>query len=746
MVGIQRFIQLVFLVAFIVFSDALQALYHLHNGRLSHESKVRSLATPNTSPPALSSTSTTTIEETLVDYLRRNDTTTPITVEGYVTSKRTLGKQLVFVDFEIAKNDICQAMLRQEYFSGDHYEGYKRCLLKGCKFKVTGTALPTRNPGNVVLLIQSLRLTGLPRQLQHLQIVLTQGQEGSVPLEEVASASHMEVSVLKMEFDKITECTSAGSGPTKPEAKGLWKALSKYIYNNLPKDPLYPEAADQAKVSKKGTYVLPQYPSEWNRVPDLRSSSEEVQEPGSVAKTLLLPRDSSSPRTISVEGWVQNRRRFDGNITQFSLVDNVTMTLQKYLSTNGTSSNRLKCLIHPDLLEQTVASVYNSLLSVGARVWVTGQLILTNDSEENEAKSPFLLLVQDIHLLQSSSRSATIRHLLDLMAADAIDLEEAANALNLPFQEALELQQNSNPTERQWKANQLAVQLQQNKRQVVNPLLLETMEKYRPLLEKNPPAMIELHEPVPSVQESLKNKQTNHYSQAIPLSMPGSRWMSRKKPQLEWMGQRIQSVLQSHPDYGKRPLQILDIGGGKGALAHYLGQALENVQIHVVDIAEGAVQNGRKKAERLDTPVEFQVADASASFLENVEADVVVALHACGHLSDVALSHAIHKNAGFVIVPCCFNSNPNLTIPNAGSVPEWLGVPNEDWAALKLLAEVQGDIALASEAIEVICEIRAEAARKKLLAANPEMLRSIDIYKFPIEYSTRNTVLVGFCL
>mmetsp|Transcript_422 Transcript_422/g.1056 ORF Transcript_422/g.1056 Transcript_422/m.1056 type:complete len:175 (-) Transcript_422:441-965(-) len=171
----------------------------------------------------------------------------------------------------------------------------------------------------------------------------------------------------------------------------------------------------------------------------------------------------------------------------------------------------------------------------------------------------------------------------------------------------------------------------------------------------------------------------------------------------------------------------------------------------------------KKKAERLDLPVDFQFADASNSnLLDAVDADVVVALHACGHLSDVALNHAIHRRAGFVIVPCCFNSNPHLMIPKVSekntltAVPDWLGLPPGDWSALKLLAEVQDNIPFASEAIGIICAIRAEAAKKKMAieknkehhgdisrSINPD--RNIEIKRFPIQYSTRNTVLVGKC-
>jgi hypothetical protein len=112
----------------------------------------------------------------------------------------------------------------------------------------------------------------------------------------------------------------------------------------------------------------------------------------------------------------------------------------------------------------------------------------------------------------------------------------------------------------------------------------------------------------------------------------------------------------------------------------------------------------------------------------------------------VALAHAVRRGAGFVICPCCFNSNPHLLVPATvrQSVPEWLGLPPEDWAALKLLAEVQGDIPLASKAIGTICALRARAAKEKL-TQELNIEPNIEIRSFPIQYSTRNTVLVSMC-
>ena len=412
--------------------------------------------------------------------------------------------------------------------------------------------------------------------------------------------------------------------------------------------------------------------------------------------------------------------------------------------------------------------------------------------------------------------------MLDLLYEKRMDAEEVSKALLIPYEEAKQLSFQSDATERQWKANQYAVQLQKEassndkiRTNKVQHVLLQVMEKYKFLSKIHPVISTDIRE-----EESKKNNDNDNANKdndllmskrrRVAISMPGSKWEIKKKPQLEWMGRQIKSVLESHPDFRKRVLTIIDIGGGKGALANYLGRDAylsKYVKVHVVDICEGAVMNGEKKAKRFDLPVNFQFADASNSdLLDAVDGDVVVALHACGHLSDIALAHAIHRRAGFVIVPCCFNSNPHLTIPVSGSsssnskqpsttVPDWLGIPSSDWSALKLLAEVQDDIPLASEAIGIICAVRAEAAKKKILSMNDiskENIkaeidvdidvdnaagnnnnnnnnsnnnsnnnddddnigetadddlseRKIEIRSFPIQYSTRNTVLVGMC-
>jgi hypothetical protein len=146
----------------------------------------------------------------------------------------------------------------------------------------------------------------------------------------------------------------------------------------------------------------------------------------------------------------------------------------------------------------------------------------------------------------------------------------------------------------------------------------------------------------------------------------------------------------------------------------------------------------------LNLPVQYTVGDAS-QVTPSHPVDIVVALHACGTLTDVALGHAAINQASFVICPCCFCSHPHLLVPSMDdegqpksiSVPEWLGVDSNKLNELRKIAEIQGDSQMASQAIHSICAIRARAAERY----SPRL--KVSVKTFPIAYSTRNFCLIG---
>lgn len=133
---------------------------------------------------------------------------------------------------------------------------------------------------------------------------------------------------------------------------------------------------------------------------------------------------------------------------------------------------------------------------------------------------------------------------------------------------------------------------------------------------------------------------------------------SKKFPQVAWFLQR----LRSFP--GQPVRHVLDVGGGRGDLAIALALGLgPDTRVTVVDMNEASLEAGRLFAEQCgvadrmdwicDNFVKFASTDNVSG--ENHCVDMVVALHACGNLSDLALDYAVNQNAGFLVCPCCYS-------------------------------------------------------------------------------------------
>lgn len=264
--------------------------------------------------------------------------------------------------------------------------------------------------------------------------------------------------------------------------------------------------------------------------------------------------------------------------------------------------------------------------------------------------------------------------------AEKFAVDEGTNALELSPFEVNKLQQ-MDLTERQWRSTEISQMLQGSHTCMghVTPERLHVLASFQQLRDNFP---IQSEESLTLSSENV----TGRHNSLLTTNISGTRWQRKKRPQLEFMGWQIQKVVQSHPDYGTRKMRILDVGGGKGVLANYLVQMLgDAIQVQVIDIAGGAIKNGMMQSKRLGLPVKYSVGDAS-QFTDRM--DVVVALHACGTLSDVALSHAANHGASFVVCPCCFRSNPHLCVPVQReflSANEWLGVDADYFDAIKSL-------------------------------------------------------------
>lgn len=638
------------------------------------------------------------ITQRLHDSLLATDGQETIRFEGYVSAKRSFGNSLAFVDFvSYPELDVCQALLRKEFYEGSFYQGCRKSILPGARISLEGRAAPTKNPGEAVLLIQDMRLLESPRQPQHIQAILSLATTGELPMEDVAKASFLSEDILEKSLSHQLD----NRQPLYTLAKSILLAMPP-----LPKDLELMISKKQSDSPDRLVHPPQEVSMDVSSVNDAISVQETSQISVSVA--------------VATIGFVQNRRRFDDEITIVNLVDvfEAMSTNTKDFGAIGTA--RLECVMHPEVFDN--AEMYGKLLTAGYRVQLSG--VLVQGLREGQ---PSTLWVKEARLLRASWRPLTLRYLLGMLNEGKLSVSEAAEALLISVAEAEELSELDDITARQWQANGLSVRLQSIESRTADPSpeIVNVLYQHSDRRARWP-----LHpSPVPQFDSSSQ----------LEYGLPGSRWQRKKRPQLEWMVQEIAQVARSHIDFGKRTLHILDVGGGKGKLANYLAQSLgDKVQVHVVDIAKGAIQNGAMRAKRLNLSVQYQVADASLTQFLDQRMDMVVALHACGHLSDVALAHAVQHEAGFVICPCCFLSNPSLSIPGTGeTVEDFLGIPSSEWWALKYLAEVQGDSQLSSEAIHTICAVRADAVSSK----SPNC--SIDIKSFPIQYSTRNICLVG---
>jgi 2-polyprenyl-3-methyl-5-hydroxy-6-metoxy-1,4-benzoquinol methylase len=432
---------------------------------------------------------------------------------------------------------------------------------------------------------------------------------------------------------------------------------------------------------------------------------------------------SSDPVAASITGFVQNRRRYENDVSILILVP----TLHDISSNPSdglmkTNSNRLECILHPSVFDKS--GIYGNLLTVNSGVTFIGFFVTDPESGKST------LWVKHASLTRASWRPNTLRYILDLLNQDKVTVEEVSQSLLISIGEAEELSKVEDLTIRQWQANQISVKLQSlesNTEKDIAPELTNVLHQYKRMRDKWPVTAVTFSPMEEQVSNSLSH------------GSPGSRWQRKKKPQLEWMLQQIGEIINCHEAFGKRTIHILDVGGGQGKLANYLARCYgDQIQVHVIDISRGAVKNGAMRAKRMNLSVQYQVNDASKTLFQEQPMDVVVALHACGHLSDVALAHAVQQKAGIVICPCCFLSNPNLRIPGSQeTVEHFLQIPKADWWAMKYLAEIQGDFFLSNQAIHTLCAVRADAISQLHTEC------TVTLKSFPIQYSTRNLCLVG---
>jgi len=509
---------------------------------------------------------------------------------------------------------------------------------------------------------------------------------------------------------------------------------------------------------------------------------------------LILDNSSTSPSNhndfytitgiIQTTGWVLNRKQYRDSICVLWMTDDLSLD-SKDSEWTESSTNRIKCILDRKIMERSYASsrqdsiisdvtsismsqfdIYSYIASSGTQLDIQGYYVRNSV----EVDSTPIIWVTEIRLRRCSWSPQAINFILSLLSRPLfnkrnvdhdteyddddntvypLSLEEIKSAFDLPGGETeakqlIQFCRDNDATARQWRAAEISKKLQEinTRSKILSSDMLELLDRFESIRKAWPVENVK--------RTDIKGHTSSSFNKR---GSAGSRWERVKRPQLEWITEEIVQLVQNHPEFGTRPLNIIDIGGGRGHLANQVSTVLgTSAIVHVIDIDSRVVKNGMMHSKRNMLQVQYAVGDASdLSFLteqwgsQQSTVDVVVALHACGTLSDVALAFASSHSASFVIVPCCFRSNNHLLVnikPKDSQVQsllqeEWLGVSSENLKFLKLMAETQGDTLHASKGIHTICSLRANAVKRFQENFN------IRLKIFPVSFSTRNFYIVG---
>jgi hypothetical protein len=163
----------------------------------------------------------------------------------------------------------------------------------------------------------------------------------------------------------------------------------------------------------------------------------------------------------------------------------------------------------------------------------------------------------------------------------------------------------------------------------------------------------------------------------------------RKLPQIEWLVQRMRRMGAVQ--------HVLDIGGGRGDLGVLVAETFPACRVTIVDLNQSSLEQGIAYAKKKGPQVANRMAFICAPFVEGFDivkalnehcistcsggssrvdgaggggggaggesqsqsqVDFVLALHACGGLSDLALDYAAQRHCQFLVTPCCYPKNP----------------------------------------------------------------------------------------
>eukprot|EP00820_Chromera_velia_P015605 Cvel_25445.t1-p1 / transcript=Cvel_25445.t1 / gene=Cvel_25445 / organism=Chromera_velia_CCMP2878 / gene_product=hypothetical protein / transcript_product=hypothetical protein / location=Cvel_scaffold2884:2381-11592(-) / protein_length=1080 / sequence_SO=supercontig / SO=protein_coding / is_pseudo=false len=122
------------------------------------------------------------------------------------------------------------------------------------------------------------------------------------------------------------------------------------------------------------------------------------------------------------------------------------------------------------------------------------------------------------------------------------------------------------------------------------------------------------------------------------------------------------------------------------------------VEVHVVEMNRPSAEAGQARAQALGLKKRIIYHHSKVEHLDRTllqRCHLIVALHACGGLSDLSLALSLSHGVPFLLTPCCALSHPHLR-----SSPECAGVLRLEESALRALEEATREREAGSEGVE----------------------------------------------
>jgi len=238
---------------------------------------------------------------------------------------------------------------------------------------------------------------------------------------------------------------------------------------------------------------------------------------------------------------------------------------------------------------------------------------------------------------------------------------------------------------------------------------------------------------------------------------------TKKNNQAAWFIRRIKQFEQQlQVQQGqKKQMRFLDVGGGRGDLAVTIALNYTESTVIVIDSNERSILAGREYAMKcgvnnrvtfvnmnfVDYMKQYEVLVRDDNNKKQEEVNFVVALHACGDLSDMALHFATIYHTNFIIAPCCYTKRYLKPF-----TPYWhtLCTDVNEVHTLSRLVELDDHREVSRRAMLVINSMRQSAFTKddndtdtKSSSNKGKKKIDVNLEEFDSKISKRNIALVG---